>query len=59
MDRWCLCDRCLAAIQSRGEKIFSRQMEWEDCTDEENETDTVVCDWCEEEYCISEMNVCK
>lgn len=58
-ERWALCDHCVEAIRSRGEKIFARPMDWEDCTEEENETDTVVCDWCEEEYCISDMNICQ
>ena len=57
-NRWALCDHCVEAIRSRGEGIFARPMESEDCTEEEYETDTVVCDWCEEEYCISDMNIC-
>lgn len=58
-DRWCLCDSCVEAIRSRGERIMARPMELEDCTDEEQENgDIVKCDWCEEEYDVSEMNIC-
>lgn len=59
MDRWCLCEHCIAAIKSRGEKLFTREMDYEDATDEEQENDLVVCDWCEEDYTISEMFICK
>ena len=58
-ERWCLCGHCLEAIRSRGEKILSRRMDWEDCTEEECETELVVCDWCEEEKDLSEMYICK
>lgn len=58
-ERLALCNYCVEAIRSRGERILARPMEYEDCTEEEYETDTVVCDWCEEEYCISDMNICK
>ena len=57
-ERWCLCEHCIEAIRSRGERIFTRPMEWEDCTDEEAEIDVVVCDFCEEEYTSSEMYIC-
>lgn len=59
MDRWCLCEHCIEAIRSRGERIMTRPMEWEDCTEQEYETDIVKCDWCEEEYDRSEMNICQ
>lgn len=58
MDRWCLCGNCVAAIRSRGEKVMARPMEWDDCTEEELETDLVLCEWCEEEYDRSEIYVC-
>lgn len=57
-NRWCLCRYCVDAIRSRGEKILARQMEWDDCTDEEYETENVVCDFCEEEFEQSEMYIC-
>ena len=59
MDRWCLCEHCIEAIRSRGERIMTRPMEWEDCTEQEYVTDIVKCDWCEEEYDRSEMNICQ
>lgn len=59
MERWCLCEHCVAAIRSRGEQIFTRPMEREDCTDEENETDVVVCEWCEDECDLSDMYICQ
>lgn len=58
IDRWCLCKNCVAAIRSRGERIMTRPMEFEDCTDEEYETDIVVCDFCEDEFDRSEMYIC-
>ena len=57
-ERWCLCEHCIEAIRSRGERIMTRPMEWEDCTEEELETDIVKCDWCEEECDRSEMYIC-
>ena len=30
MSRWCLCERCVAAIRSRGERIMTRPMELDD-----------------------------
>lgn len=59
MDRWCLCEYCVDAIRSRGERIMTRQMEFDDLTDEEYETDIVVCDFCEDEFDRSEMYVCE
>lgn len=59
MDRKCLCEHCIEAIRSRGERVSTRPMESEDCTDEELETEIVVCDWCEEEYTPNEMYICK
>lgn len=56
--RWCLCHYCVDAIRSRGEIVFTRPMEFEDMTDEEYETDTIVCDWCEEDYGSYEMYIC-
>lgn len=54
-----LCEHCIEAIRSRGERISTRPMESEDCTEEEYETDVVVCDFCEEEYTPSEMYICQ
>ena len=59
MERWCLCKQCIDAHWSHGEKFFTRPMELEDCTEEESETDIVVCDFCEEEYDRSDMYICK
>lgn len=58
MSRWCLCEHCVEAIRSRGERIMTRPMEWDDCTEEELETDLVLCEWCEEEYDRSEIYIC-
>jgi hypothetical protein len=58
MNRWCLCEHCVEAIRSRGERIMTRPMEWDDCTEEELETDLVLCEWCEEEYDRSEIYIC-
>lgn len=58
MDRWCLCEHCIEAIRSRGERVMTRPMEFEDMTEEEYETEIVVCDWCEDEYETSEMFIC-
>ena len=58
MERWCLCHYCVDAIRSRGEIISTRSMEIEDFTDIEYETDTVVCDFCEEEFDPCEMRIC-
>ena len=59
MNRLCLCEHCIEATRSRGEKISSRPMESEDCTEQEYEMDIVICDWCHEDYEISEMYICK
>ena len=58
MDRWCLCGHCVGAIRSRGEKIMTRPMYCDDLTDEEAETETVVCEWCEEEFAPDEIYIC-
>ena len=58
MDRWCLCEHCIEEIRSRGEEIFTRPMESRDCTEEEYETEVVVCDYCHEDYTPNEMYVC-
>jgi hypothetical protein len=57
-ERWCLCEHCVEAIRSRGEKIMTRPMDWEDCTEDELENDIVICDWCENEFDRSEMYIC-
>ena len=59
MDRWCLCKHCIEEIRSVGERIMIRPMKWEDCTEEEFETDIVICDFCEEEYERNEMYICQ
>lgn len=59
MSRWCLCEYCVAAIKSRGEKILTRPMETDDLTDEEDETETVVCNWCEEDFTPNEIYICE
>ena len=58
MDRFCLCRNCVDAIRSRGERILTRPMEYDDCSDEESETDVVNCDWCGEDYTSGEMFIC-
>ena len=58
MARWCLCEHCIEAIKSRGERIFKRPVECDDCTDEELETEIIKCNWCEEEFPLEEMYVC-
>lgn len=59
MNRLCLCEYCIEAIRSRGERIMTRPMEVEDLTEEEYETEIVVCDWCEDEYTPNEMYICE
>ena len=58
-ESWCLCEHCIEAIRSRGERISTRPMEWDDCTEEEYETELIICDWCEEKNELSEMHICK
>lgn len=58
MSRWCLCKNCVAAIRSRGERIMTRPMEEEDCNDYEFFTGDVICDFCEDEFVMSEMYIC-
>lgn len=58
-DRWCLCEHCIAAIRSRGEKIMTRPMDVEDLTETEDEIETVVCDWCDEDFTPDEMYICE
>ena len=65
--RWLLCKNCIAAIKSRGEKIFvgeciSQDIEydeekgiWFQIYDEDEEI--LKCNWCEEEN--SELYECK
>ena len=45
-----LCKRCVNAIRSRGELIFTRPVSFEDEIEE-----PCRCEWCEEEYTDSEM----
>ena len=59
MARWCLCEHCVEAIRSRGEKIFQRPFTRDDCTEKELETEIIECDWCEEEFPLEEMYVCE
>lgn len=57
--RWCLCEHCIEAIRSHGERVLTRPMENEDCTTIELEMDKVECDFCEEWYTPNEMFICK
>ena len=54
-----ICKHCVEAHWSHGEKFFTRSMEWEDCTEEESETEIIVCDFCEEENELSDMLICE
>ena len=47
-----LCKCCLDGINSRGENLFSRHLESEV---ETNEDDLVQCDWCEDYFEYDEM----
>ena len=58
MNRWCLCRYCVDSIRSRGERLFTRPVEYEDLTDEEYETDIIFCDLCEEDFDTSEILIC-
>lgn len=45
---WCICDRCISAIKSRGEKIFVGSIVDPDEYLEEN-GEPLRCEWCGEE----------
>ena len=45
---WCICDRCISAIKSRGEKIFVGSIVDPDEYFEEN-GEPLRCEWCDEE----------
>lgn len=49
-ETWRLCDRCICAIKSRGEKLFVGD---EVPFDEEDDS-TFICEWCEEEATLYE-----
>jgi hypothetical protein len=42
---WYLCQRCIDAIRSRGEKVFVGEPHW---NDEEYDEDCIECEWCGE-----------
>lgn len=48
-----LCERCIAAIRSRGEKVFMLES-LEHCEayedHDEEEQGLLTCEWCNEEY---------
>ena len=48
-----LCEHCIAAIRSRGEKVY--KLESLECSElyqdhDENEQGFLICEWCEEEF---------
>ena len=47
MDRFCLCERCIEAIRSRGEKVFVGEIVF-DTSDLEYGEQERKCEWCEE-----------
>lgn len=45
---WCLCRNCIAALQSRGEKVFvGSQVDPDEYFEEKGEY--LHCEWCDEE----------
>ena len=57
----CLCDRCISAIRSRGEKVFKLESletcgRYEDYDEEEQ--GFLTCEWCGEEFTKSELSDC-
>ena len=52
-DHICLCDRCIAAIRSRGEKVFKLET-LEECERfedyDEEEQGALKCEWCQDEF---------
>ena len=57
----CLCSRCIAAIRSRGEKVFKLES-LESCERfedyDEEEQGLLHCEWCDEEFTLSELSDC-
>ena len=41
-----VCSRCLQAIESRGEKLIKKNIEFDD--ERINDNDEIYCEWCEE-----------
>ncbi len=47
-----LCDRCIAAIRSRGEKVTKERL-----VEAEDDEHLLVCQWCHEEW--TELHECR
>ena len=47
LNKMIVCERCLRAIESRGENVSQKQAEIDE--------DTAVCEWCGEEFESSEL----
>lgn len=51
-----LCDHCVCAIRSRGEKVFvGDSLEWNEKYDD---MESVTCEWCNDEFDKSELSEC-
>lgn len=60
-EKWCLCDRCIDAIRSRGEKVavgdmISQDIDYDEEKDEwfqiyDEDEPILKCDWCGEVDC--------
>lgn len=55
-----LCSHCIAAIRSRGEKVFELEPVESSSfyEDHDDENGYLTCEWCEEELPADELNVC-
>lgn len=52
----CICEYCIEAIRSRGEKVIKLESLYYD--EKFDEIDEVTCEWCEEETDKSEIFKC-
>lgn len=50
-----VCKRCMTAIESHEGNLPKRKLSYFDDMDKANENDLIICEWCDEEYDISEM----
>ena len=51
-----MCRRCVDAIRSRGEEVFTRPLSFADMEElDPVDEEAYRCEWCEEEYTDSEL----